>query len=171
VQVLTGESWAEVVARPLIFGFYKDHAIGPSLYFVFFIVLMQIVLVNVVVAVLLDKFVESPEKEDDSDEQEGGADDGVRAANSGSGASAAPAGASGARRPSGSAGGAPGAAQFEALRAEVAEMREQLKGISETREYVERMSLMLEALVNAKAGPAAGVAPSSAPSIKEGLKA
>jgi hypothetical protein len=58
-QVLTGESWAEAVARPLVFG--SDKESQPSwfvgLYFATFILLTQIVLVNVVVAVLLDQFV------------------------------------------------------------------------------------------------------------------
>ena len=49
-QVMTGESWSEVVARPLMFGLYKD-AVFVSVFFVSFILLMQIVLTNVVVAV------------------------------------------------------------------------------------------------------------------------
>jgi hypothetical protein len=68
-QVLTGESWAEAVARPLIFGKpeegYPDSpwsVFGVSTFFVSFILLMQIVLVNVVVAVLLDKFVDDEGK-------------------------------------------------------------------------------------------------------------
>jgi len=56
-QVLTGESWAEAVARPLIFGQSPRNAFGPALFFTSFILVTQIVLVNVVVAVLLDKFV------------------------------------------------------------------------------------------------------------------
>ena len=59
-QVMTGEAWAEAVARPLMFGLYKENAILVSVFFVSFILLMQIVLTNVVVAVLLDKFVEDP---------------------------------------------------------------------------------------------------------------
>ena len=67
-QVLTGESWAEVVVRPLLFGFTPGSAIGVSFYFVSYILILQIILVNVVVAVLLDKFVaqEEPEQGDDS---------------------------------------------------------------------------------------------------------
>jgi len=65
-QVLTGESWSEAVARPLIFG--KDGDSAPSwfsaVFFVSFILLTQIVLVNVVVAVLLDQFVTDPPKEE-----------------------------------------------------------------------------------------------------------
>lgn len=56
-QVMTGESWSEAVARPLIFGLYKNDAIVVGFFFVSFIILTQIVLINVVVAVLLEKFV------------------------------------------------------------------------------------------------------------------
>ena len=66
-QVMTGESWSEAVARPLMFGLYKN-AFLVSIYFVSFILLMQIVLTNVVVAVLLDKFVADESKADDGDE-------------------------------------------------------------------------------------------------------
>jgi hypothetical protein len=69
-QVLTGESWSEAVARPLIFG-KDDGRDAPvwfnAIYFSSFIVITQIVLVNVVVAVLLDKFVTT---EDTSEEDE-----------------------------------------------------------------------------------------------------
>ena len=58
-QVLTGESWAEAVARPLLFDVTRS-ATGPAIFFTSFILLTQIVLVNVVVAVLLDKFVTEP---------------------------------------------------------------------------------------------------------------
>lgn len=57
-QVLTGESWAEAIARPLIFGLDPQFAFGPAIFFTSFILITQIVLVNVVVAVLLDKFVD-----------------------------------------------------------------------------------------------------------------
>jgi len=57
-QVMTGESWSEVVARPLLFGFGTSSSVFIAIYFVSFILLTQIVLTNVVVAVLLDKFVE-----------------------------------------------------------------------------------------------------------------
>ena len=58
-QVLTGESWAEMVARPLLFGKPEWDSswsvFGVATFFTTFILLHQIVLVNVVVAVLLDK--------------------------------------------------------------------------------------------------------------------
>ena len=63
-QVLTGESWSEAVARPLIFGEDKDSqpAWFSAIFFTSFILLTQIVLVNVVVAVLLDQFVDDSDK-------------------------------------------------------------------------------------------------------------
>jgi hypothetical protein len=60
-QVLTGESWAEAVARPLLFGVNPRNAFGTAFFFTSFILITQIVLVNVVVAVLLDKFVTEDE--------------------------------------------------------------------------------------------------------------
>ena len=55
------------VARPIIFGFAPWNASGGSVFFSTFLVLMQIIFLNVVVAVLLDKFVtEDPVAGDDS---------------------------------------------------------------------------------------------------------
>jgi len=71
-QVLTGESWSEAVVRPLLMG-SDDNSVSPgvvALFFVSFIVLTQIVLVNVVVAVLLDKFVLSDEEEAEESPQD-----------------------------------------------------------------------------------------------------
>lgn len=72
-QVLTGESWSEAIARPLIFG--VDEIYAPSsnagiaaLFFVSFLMVNGIVLINVVVAVLLEKMVSDPEE---GDEEEG----------------------------------------------------------------------------------------------------
>jgi len=68
-QVMTGESWSEAVARPLLFG-YSDSlntsAIVVGIFFVSFIIFMQLVLINVVVAVLLDKFVASAPEENNA---------------------------------------------------------------------------------------------------------
>jgi len=58
-QVMTGESWSEAVVRPLVFGFHKNDATIVGIFFVSFIILTQIVLINVVVAVLLENFVSS----------------------------------------------------------------------------------------------------------------
>ena len=59
-QVMTGDSWAEAVARPLVFGLYSN-SISTGIFFVSFVLLTSIVLINVVVVVLLDKFAESKE--------------------------------------------------------------------------------------------------------------
>ena len=67
-QVLTGESWSEAVVRPLLFG-YTSNAVTVGVFFTVYILLMQVVLQNVVVAVLLDKFVEDP---DEDKNKEGG---------------------------------------------------------------------------------------------------
>merc|ERR1712137_955023 len=56
-QVMTGESWSEAVVRPLLFGLYKNNALFVGIFFVSFIILTEIVLINVVVAVLLENFV------------------------------------------------------------------------------------------------------------------
>jgi len=65
-QVMTGESWSEAVARPLMFGLEKTNGIQVSIFFVSYMMLMQFVLINVVVAVLLFGFV----AEDDETEEE-----------------------------------------------------------------------------------------------------
>ena len=62
-QVMTGESWSEAVARPLVFGYNQGNATLVSLYFVSFILLLQTVMINVFVAVLLDKFVGATDDE------------------------------------------------------------------------------------------------------------
>lgn len=63
-QVMTGESWSEMVARPLVFG-WSGWATG--LFYVTFILLTQIILTNVVVAVLLEKMV--ADDDDDNSQQ------------------------------------------------------------------------------------------------------
>ena len=63
---MTGESWSEAIARPLIFGQYENAAVA-SIFFVSFILLTQVVLINVVVAVLLDNFTAG---EDDAEPAE-----------------------------------------------------------------------------------------------------
>jgi hypothetical protein len=56
-QVMTGESWSEAVVRPLVFGWNQDSAFVVGAFFVTFIILTNLVLINVVVAVLLENFV------------------------------------------------------------------------------------------------------------------
>ncbi|CAE7632712.1 unnamed protein product [Symbiodinium necroappetens] len=78
-QVLTGESWAEAVARPLLLGNNVVEAFGVAFFFVSFIVVNGVVLINVVVAVLLEKMVDDEkdpqEEEVEEDEEEGEEED------------------------------------------------------------------------------------------------
>jgi hypothetical protein len=57
---MTGDSWAECLARPLIFGLYQRSAITTGFFFISFVILTNMVMMNVVVAVLLDQFVAPP---------------------------------------------------------------------------------------------------------------
>ncbi|KAL1500500.1 hypothetical protein AB1Y20_013157 [Prymnesium parvum] len=59
-QVLTGESWAEAVARPALFG---GKEIAASVFFVSFVLVNTFVLINVVVAVLLEKCLDPSHEE------------------------------------------------------------------------------------------------------------
>jgi len=69
-QVLTGESWSEAVARPMIWYYIQDPilAVGGGFFFVSYIIASMFVLTNVVVAVLLDKMVD-PETEEALEEE------------------------------------------------------------------------------------------------------
>ncbi|CAE7820690.1 Cacna1i [Symbiodinium sp. CCMP2592] len=57
-QVLTGDSWSEAVARHLIFTDDITRTIGTTVYFISFQLLCGIVLINVTIAVLLEKMVD-----------------------------------------------------------------------------------------------------------------
>ena len=70
-QAMTGESWSEAIARPLMFGLYKNAAL-VSTFFVSFLLLFQFVLINIVIAVLLDNFVEPGGDNADEDANRGG---------------------------------------------------------------------------------------------------
>merc|ERR1719487_936221 len=59
-QVLTGESWAEAITRPLFNSNSPTTSTGSAIFFVFFVLLNGVVLINVVVAELLEKFVDDP---------------------------------------------------------------------------------------------------------------
>lgn len=63
-QATTGDGWAEVTGRPLTFGLYQNNGVTVSLFFVSYILLTQLVLTNVVIAVLLDSFVTTPEEKE-----------------------------------------------------------------------------------------------------------
>jgi hypothetical protein len=69
-QVLTGESWSENVARPVIW-YYEDKvlSLGSALFFVSFVLVTAFVLTNVVVAVLLDKMSANEEEEEAPEEE------------------------------------------------------------------------------------------------------
>ncbi|CAE8731711.1 unnamed protein product [Polarella glacialis] len=69
-QVLTGESWSEAVARPLLHTNQPIDAIGVCFFFVSFVLVNGVVLINVVVAVLLEKMVDDPNEAKDPEEEE-----------------------------------------------------------------------------------------------------
>merc|ERR1719440_1796712 len=62
-QVLTGESWSEAVARPVIFT-QGSFPYVAGVFYVTYILICGIVLVNVAVAVLLEKMVDPEEPPD-----------------------------------------------------------------------------------------------------------
>jgi len=77
-QVLTGESWSEAVARPVLFGWDSKNEGGyggisvvlSAFYFISFVLINAFILFNVFVAVLLDKVVAPDpdiDEEDDDD--------------------------------------------------------------------------------------------------------
>eukprot|EP00900_Chrysochromulina_parva_P003450 jgi/Chrpa1/13105/Chrysochromulina_OHIO_Genome00002728-RA len=69
-QVQSGESWSEAVARPLIFGLTSTGGGDDPIvltYFYSFRILMKVVMLNVVVAVLLDSFGEGDGEDEDDD--------------------------------------------------------------------------------------------------------
>lgn len=63
-QVMTTESWCEAIARPLLMVPDTFTAVATAIYFVTFSILCGIILVNVAVTALLEKFCE---KEEDGD--------------------------------------------------------------------------------------------------------
>lgn len=69
-QVLTGESWSEMVARPSIWYYYDDplRAAAGSFFFVTYVLVTGFMLINVVVAVLLDKMSSQEEQEEEEPE-------------------------------------------------------------------------------------------------------
>jgi len=79
-QVLTGESWAEAIARPILFGWEEYGSMSVllgSLYWLTFTFANTFILFNVFVAVLLDKMMaaDQPKPTDDDDEDEDEADE------------------------------------------------------------------------------------------------
>lgn len=76
-QVMTGDSWAEGVSRPIM-EWYPDNAqrVLVQMYFVSYILIVGIVLINVVVAVLLEKMTMDDDIEEvpEEDQLKGNAD-------------------------------------------------------------------------------------------------
>lgn len=68
-QVLTGESWAEAIARPLFNSNSATTSMGSCFFFVLFCILNGVILINVVVAVLLEKMVDEPTPTEDGEEE------------------------------------------------------------------------------------------------------
>lgn len=60
-QILTGDSWSEAVVRPILLSYPIEpyEKVGSAVFFVGFVIINYVVLINVVVAVLLDKMQES----------------------------------------------------------------------------------------------------------------
>jgi hypothetical protein len=68
-QVLTAESWSEAVARPMIHQTNVPNAFLVAIYFVSFNLLNGVVLINVVIAVLLEKMVDGEEPSDEVEDE------------------------------------------------------------------------------------------------------
>merc|ERR1712032_171028 len=56
-QVLTGDSWSEAITRPLFYGQPATTQLGVMAYFLSYILVEVMVLINVVLSVLLENFV------------------------------------------------------------------------------------------------------------------
>lgn len=66
LQILTGESWSEAVVRPLLFGAETPgDGVTVAVLFVTYIIITQVILQNVVVAVLIEKFTDGKQSEDE----------------------------------------------------------------------------------------------------------
>jgi len=74
-QVLTGDSWSEAVVRP-IFVFFDNpiDQLCAGIFFVTFVLLNAVVLINVVIAVLLDKMASGNDDDDVEEDEEDGDD-------------------------------------------------------------------------------------------------
>ena len=147
-QVLTGDSWSSVVARPAVFS--SDYGWRASIFFVSFVVICGIVLVNVAVAVLLEKMVDT----DDEQDANGGAN--YEPSDGGAGGEGAAATAGRANGPGGGGGGAVagyvltlppeagGAAMAKAAAAEAAASSDMLLGVA--REHSAELSELRAAM-------------------------
>eukprot|EP00441_Pelagodinium_beii_P018187 CAMPEP_0197662544 /NCGR_PEP_ID=MMETSP1338-20131121/53854_1 /TAXON_ID=43686 ORGANISM="Pelagodinium beii, Strain RCC1491" /NCGR_SAMPLE_ID=MMETSP1338 /ASSEMBLY_ACC=CAM_ASM_000754 /LENGTH=390 /DNA_ID=CAMNT_0043240439 /DNA_START=23 /DNA_END=1195 /DNA_ORIENTATION=+ len=68
-QVLTGESWSEAVARPLLLSNDPSLKFGAVVFFISFNLIGSIILINVVIAVLLEKMVDEKGDTGSADEE------------------------------------------------------------------------------------------------------
>lgn len=76
-QVLIGDSWSEAVVRPIMH--FYDSPIDQFfsvMFFISFMLLNCVVLINVVVAVLLDKMAAAQDEQEEEEEKEQGDEDG-----------------------------------------------------------------------------------------------
>lgn len=71
-QILTGESWSEAAVRPVLHFFERSimETIGVAIFFISFIMINAVVLLNVVVAVLIEGMSGPDENEEDAMEEE-----------------------------------------------------------------------------------------------------
>eukprot|EP00854_Cymbomonas_tetramitiformis_P025232 gene25232-30798_t len=82
-QVMSGDSWAEAIARPCV----AEYPLA-SLYFVSYILVADLMLVNVVVAVLMEKFVDTAGDEEENDAEDFAAEEAAIAQNTATGEAA-----------------------------------------------------------------------------------
>merc|ERR1712007_29422 len=77
-QILTGDSWSEAVVRPIVMNvpMQSYENVGANFFFVLFVIIHMFLLVNVVVAVLLDELAKANSEPEEQGE-ETTADDGV----------------------------------------------------------------------------------------------
>lgn len=65
-QILTGDSWAASIARPVVYGYTSPlSTLAAGLFFVSFVIIGSFILFNVVVAVLLEKVISHDEAHND----------------------------------------------------------------------------------------------------------
>jgi len=64
-QILTGDSWSEAVVRPIVMNvpMQSYENVGANFFFVLFVIIHMFLLVNVVVAVLLEKLAKAEQEE------------------------------------------------------------------------------------------------------------
>merc|ERR1712007_93380 len=73
-QILTGDSWSEAVVRPIVMSvpMQSYENVGANFFFVLFVIIHMFLLVNVVVAVLLDELAKANQENDETAGQKAG---------------------------------------------------------------------------------------------------